>query len=401
MVLSVPSLRLTAQVATAAMLVLTACQPAPIAAPTTAPAAAAKPTEAPPKPAATTAPAPTTAPAATAAKPAAAAAPTAPVPTLAPAGKPATLVPFKWLFGFRIQANPSTAAIVIAKELGYYAEQGLDLTWDISNDQTSIRLIAAGQYQAGSLGGPGTLIDMVNENLPVKSFSIINQEGSRTFAVKADSGIKRPKDLEGKTVGYKVSYWPEYLAMMASDGADRSKVKEIEVGFSSVELANGTVDMLPVFKSNEPYTLKNTMGMNISFVDPKEFGYPTFGTALIGNSGYMKSNPDQMTGFLKATLRGLQYYLDNKEKALEIVQRNGPKEVAPELNAFIYSVEAPQVTAGVGSTIGIGAQTKEQWQREVDTLGDMKVTKGKPKVEDLYDNTFIERSLKDGKVVWP
>jgi ABC-type nitrate/sulfonate/bicarbonate transport system substrate-binding protein len=396
--LIVPSLRMAGPLLAAATLVLAACQPTP-ATPTAVPAAP-KPTEAPAKPAATTAAAaPTAAPAA--AKPAAAA-PTAPVPTLAPAaGKPASLVPFKWLFGFRIQANPSTAAIVIAKELGYYAEQGLDLTWDVSNDQTSIRLIAAGQYQAGSLGGPGTLIDMVNESLPVKSFSIINQEGSRTFAVKADSGIKRPKDFEGKTVGYKVSFWPEYLAMLATDGVDRSKVKEIEVGFSSVEMKNGTVDVLPVFKSNEPYTLKNTLAVDVAFVDPKNFGYPTFGTALIGNAGYMNSNPEQVTGFLKATLRGLQYYLDNKQKSIEIVMKYGPKEVTQELNDFIYEVEAPQVTAGVGKTIGIGAQTKEQWQREVDTLGDLKVTKGKPKVEDLYDNSFIERSLKDGKLVWP
>jgi ABC-type nitrate/sulfonate/bicarbonate transport system substrate-binding protein len=375
---SLRSLRIAAPVVLV-LLLMAACQPAP-ATPTTAPAAP-KPTEAPAKPAA--------------------AAPTVPAPTIVPAAKPASLVPFKWLFGFRIQANPSTAAIVIAKDMGYYAEQGLDVSWDVSNDQTSIRLIAAGQYQAGSLGGPGTLIDMVNENLPVKSFSIINQEGSRTFAVKADSGIKRPKDFEGKTVGYKVSYWPEYLAMLASDGADRSKIKEIEVGFSSVELANGTVDVLPVFKSNEPYTLKNTLNVNISFVDPKSFGYPTFGTALIGNSAYMKSNPDQMTGFLKATLKGLQFYLDNREKALEIVQRYGPKEVTPELNGFIYDVEAPQVTAGVGQSVGIGAQTREQWQREIDTLGDMQVTKGKPKVDDLYDNSLLDRSLKGGKVVWP
>jgi ABC-type nitrate/sulfonate/bicarbonate transport system substrate-binding protein len=376
--MSVASFRIAAQCA-AAVLILAACQPTP-ATPTVAPAAP-KPTEAPAKPAA--------------------AAPTLPAPTVAPAAKPTSLTPFKWLFGFRIQANPSTAAIVIAKELGYYAEQGLDLSWDVSNDQTSIRLIAAGQYQAGSLGGPGTLIDMVNESLPVKSFSIINQEGSRTFAVRADSGIKRPKDFEGKTVGYKVSFWPEYLAMLAADGVDRSKIKEIEVGFSSVELKNGTVDVLPVFKSNEPYTLKNTLGVDIAFVDPKSFGYPTFGTALIGNAEYMKSNPDQVTAFLKATLRGLQYYLDNKEKAIDIVAKYGPKEVTPELNAFIYEVEAPQVTAGIGKTVGIGAQTKEQWQREIDTLGDLKVTKGKPGVEDLYDNSFLERSLKDGKPVWP
>jgi ABC-type nitrate/sulfonate/bicarbonate transport system substrate-binding protein len=383
-------------VAAALALIAAACTSAAPAAPTSAPASA-------PKPAATTAPAaaaPTTAPAAPAA---AAAKPTVPVPTIAPtiAAKPASLVPFKWLFGFRIQANPSTAAIVIAKDQGYYAQEGLDVSWDVSNDQTSIRLIAAGQYQAGSLGGPGTLIDMVNEGLPVKSISIINQEGSRTFAVKADSGIKRPKDLEGKTVGYKVSFWPEYLAMLAYDKVDRSKIKEIEVGYSSIELKDGTVDMLPVFKSNEPYTIKNTLGVDISYIDPKDFGYPTFGTALIANSDYIKSNPDQMTGFLKATLKGLQFYLDNRQQALDIVQKYGPKEVSPELNGFIYDVEAPQATAGIAKTMGLGYQTRDQWQHEVDFLGDMQVTKAKPKVDDLFDNSFLERSIKDGNVVFP
>src|SRR5262245_4936971 len=132
-----------------AALLLAACQPAPPPAPTAAPA-----------------------------KPAAA-------PTQAPAAaKSQSLVPFKWLFGFRIQANPSTAAIVIAKELGYYAEQGLDLTWDTSNDSSSLRLVASNQYQAGSVSSSGTLIDMVNENLPVKSISIINHDNSKTFAIR-------------------------------------------------------------------------------------------------------------------------------------------------------------------------------------------------------------------------
>ena len=41
-----------------------------------------------------------------------------------------------------------------AKDLGSWTKvEGLDVTWDVANDQTSIRLIAAGQYQAGSLGG--------------------------------------------------------------------------------------------------------------------------------------------------------------------------------------------------------------------------------------------------------
>jgi ABC-type nitrate/sulfonate/bicarbonate transport system substrate-binding protein len=98
---------------------------------------------------------------------------------------------------------------MVAKDLGYYAEQGLDLSWDIATDQTSIRLIAAGQYPAGSVSSPGTLIDMVHEGLQLKSIGLMSEQGSRSFAVRKDSGIKRPKDFEGKTVGYKTSIWPE------------------------------------------------------------------------------------------------------------------------------------------------------------------------------------------------
>jgi len=64
------------------------------------------------------------------------------------AAKPKTLTPFKWLFGFRIQAG-AALPIVIAKDLGYYADQGLDLTWDVGTDQTSIRLIGIN----GDVGG--------------------------------------------------------------------------------------------------------------------------------------------------------------------------------------------------------------------------------------------------------
>jgi ABC-type nitrate/sulfonate/bicarbonate transport system substrate-binding protein len=355
--------RLLSLLATA-LLLLTACQPAAPAAPTAAPA-----------------------------KPAAA-------PTQAPAASK-SMVPFKWLFGFRIQANPSTAAIVIAKELGYYAEQGLDLTWDTSNDSTSLRLVASNQYQAGSVSSSGTLIDMVNEKLPVKSISVINHDNSKTFAIRKGSGISRPKDFEGKTVGYKVSPWVEYLAMLSYDNVDRSKIKEIEVGFSSVEMKEGKVDVLPVFKSNEPYTLKNVLQVEVDYMDPRQWGYPSFGTALIVNTDYAKSNPEQVAGFLKATLRGLQYYLDNKQKSLEIIAKYSPKEVTPELQNFLYEVESPQVTMNAAKSAGLGAQTKDMWQKEIDLLFDLKVTKGKPAVDELIDNSFLDKAVKDTKLVWP
>ncbi|HEY3125911.1 MAG TPA: hypothetical protein VGK07_02540, partial [Candidatus Limnocylindria bacterium] len=63
-----------------------------------------------------------------------------PTPAASGAASAKPLVPFKNLFGFSISAG-ATLPIVIARELGYYREQGLDFSWDFTTDSTGIRLI--------------------------------------------------------------------------------------------------------------------------------------------------------------------------------------------------------------------------------------------------------------------
>ena len=126
------------------------------------------------------------------------------------------LVPFKWLFGFTISAG-ADLPVVIAKELGYYKQQGLDFSWDFTTDSTGIRLIGTGQYQAGSVSDAAAPVNFINQGIPLKIISLMTQRGARALAVKKGSGITRPKDFEGKKVGIKTSPWTEYLVMLASE----------------------------------------------------------------------------------------------------------------------------------------------------------------------------------------
>ena len=72
-----------------------------------------------------------------------------------------------------------------------------------------------------------------NEDVPVKSVgAIVRSPLNRVVALK-DSGIKRPKDLEGKVVGYSGTPLSESVLkkMVKSDGGDPNKVKLVDVGF--------------------------------------------------------------------------------------------------------------------------------------------------------------------------
>ena len=313
---------------------------------------------------------------------------------------PKALIPFKWLFGFTISAG-ATLPIVIARELGYYKTVGLDFSWDFTTDSTGIRLIGTNQYQAGSVSDAASPLTYINQGVPLKSIALMTQRGARALAVKKGSGITRPKDFEGKKVGIKTSPWTEYLVMLNGDKADRSKITEVPVGFSSVELQQGLVDVLPVFTGNEPFVLSTQLNTPVEIILPDAYGYPPIGTSIVINSQYAKTNPDAITAFLRATIKGAEFMVANKAESVQIaVQYAGPGKTR-EQHEFQYDVTARDLVSGIAATKGIGYVTPAQWQAQLDLLSDLKVITAKPKVEDVLDTSFLDKVLKDGKVVWP
>jgi len=314
---------------------------------------------------------------------------------------PKALIPFKWLFGFTISAG-ATLPIVIARELGYYKQQGLDFSWDFTTDSTGIRLIGTNQYQAGSVSDAAAPLTYINQGVPLKAIALMTQRGARALAVKKGSGISRPKDFEGKKVGIKTSPWTEYLVMLSSDKADRSKITEVPVGFSSVELKDGLVDVLPVFTGNEPFVLANQLSTPVDLILPDAYGYPPIGTSLVVNSQYAKTNPDAITAFLRATIKGAEFMVANKTESVQIAVQYAGTTATRAQHEFQYDVTARDLVAGIAATKGIGYVTPQQWQAQLDLLLDQKLITTKPKVEDVIDTTFIQKVLgPDGKVIWP
>jgi NitT/TauT family transport system substrate-binding protein len=307
------------------------------------------------------------------------------------------VAPFKFLFGFTVQANPSLP-IIIAKELGYYTQEDINISWDFTTDSTSIRLIGTNQYQSGSVSDVATVANFVSQGIPLKAVCQQGQASARAFAVKQGSPIKRPKDFEGKKVGVKPGApWTEYLAMLAFDKVDRTKITEVPVGFSSVELKDNLVDVLPVFTGNEPFVLKNQLNTPVDLILPAKYGFPSVGTTMVANTDYIKNNRDVFLRFLKATMKAQEYFIANRDQTIQIAIQYGGTATSKDQHAFIYDVSAPDMT----SPKGVGWIDKTAWQQNIDLLLSLGVIKTKPNIDDLVDTTLMDEVLKDGKVVFP
>src|SRR5437762_603341 len=146
---------------------------------------------------------------------------------------------FHFMAGYKPQANLPFVGVYIAQHKGYFAAQGLDVEITHATGQGEhLKLLLQGSVDV-TTGDAESVLARRAEELPVESIALLGQRGQRAFAVLEGSDVQSPKDFEGRSVGYKVYQTPDYLAMLALNGVDRSKVQEVPVGFDPRLLAAG------------------------------------------------------------------------------------------------------------------------------------------------------------------
>ena len=99
--------------------------------------------------------------------------------------------------------NAVHSFLYVAEEKGYFKEEGLDVELQFpANPTDPLNLAAAGKITLGFYYQPDVVMARTNEEVPVKSVGTIVRSPLNRLITLKESGITRPKDLEGKTVGF-------------------------------------------------------------------------------------------------------------------------------------------------------------------------------------------------------
>ena len=192
--------------------------------------------------------------------------------------------------------------------------------------------------------------------VPIRAIALFGQRGQQTFIALADSGIDSPRDWEGRTVGYRISLPPEYLAIVDAAGVNRELVQEVRVGFDPRILVQGRVDVLAVFKSNEPDTIRK-FGFDVVQFDPSAYGVPALGLTYITREDLIAEEPELIARFLKAALKGLEFSFAHPEETVDIVLRYAENEDRDHMRFMLQAEQADAVSA-VTREHGLGWMTR-------------------------------------------
>src|ERR1700740_3753253 len=118
------------------------------------------------------------------------------------------------------------AAFYAGVKNGFFKEQGLDVTVEPGNGSANVaQAIGHGNGEFAAVDG-GTMMQLVAKGLPVKAVMGWFQRNPNAVIYSERSGIKKPKDLEGKTLALTNGDAPSALlpAFAKATGLDLSKV---------------------------------------------------------------------------------------------------------------------------------------------------------------------------------
>jgi NitT/TauT family transport system substrate-binding protein/putative hydroxymethylpyrimidine transport system substrate-binding protein len=170
--------------------------------------------------------------------------------------------------------------------------------------------------------------------LDIHDLAIVREQGTQDIvaigalvgrplaALLAQPAIRRPRDLEHRTVGVSgLPSDPAFLrAIMQADGADPDTVRQVTIGFSAVQrLATGRVAAVPAFWNAEGIALRER-GRPVSVFKVEDYGAPPYPEVLIITSRKtLAARRDDLRAALSALADGLQATLAHPERAADWV----------------------------------------------------------------------------------
>lgn len=306
---------------------------------------------------------------------------------------PETLT-MRYMGGFVPQANLPFVAVYVADDHGFFADEGLEV--DIAHagfGGEHKNLLVSGEIDITTLPASEFLQIRANSGAPYVAVMLFGQRGDFGYAVLKSSGIESPADFRGKVVGTKGIIQAEFHAMLAAHGMTVDDVEIVPTGFNPVVLAEGEVDVYPVFLSNEPDTLTRVLGEEITVFEAADYKVPTLGVVYLVTEEFLEDeqNRGKLERFLRATVRAFEFAQQDPAAAIDSTLKF-ITEREPDImhERFILDIELGNAVSDLTDANGVGWFTKAQFQALSDVLLDYGALDQGVDLDAALDRSFLE-----------
>jgi len=240
--------------------------------------------------------------------------------------------------------NPNHGPILVAQELGYFRDAGLDMRIVPPSDPNDPpRLVAAGRGDV-AVSYPHTQIFQAVRDVPAIRIGALIDSPLSTITVLADGPIKTLADLRGRKIGYSISgvEMAVLRTMLATAGVPGDAFETINVNFAlSPALLTKRVDgVIGAFRNFELFQLEIEGSKGRAFL-LEEHGIPMHDAlTFAANRERARKGDPKLRAFLDAVGRGAAFATANPEDAWTLFLK-GRANLDNELNRRAWKATVP------------------------------------------------------------
>lgn len=279
------------------------------------------------------------------------------------------------------------APLYVADELGFFAEEGLDIEFDYSFETDGVALVASGELPFALVSGEQVLLARA-QGLPVVYVAAWYQDYPVAVVAKTDQALLAPEDLAGKRIGLPGLFGANYVglrALLQYAGIAEAEVTLDSIGYNQVEaLALDQEQAVVVYTNNEPIQLQ-ARGYEITTLPVADY-MQLASNGLLTNETTINEDPELVRSMVAAMLRGVRYASTNPEEAFEIsthyVENLAQADGEVQRRILEVSIELWQAER-------LGYSEPEAWENMQQVLLEMGLLADPLDLEEAYSNDFL------------
>ena len=277
------------------------------------------------------------------------------------------------------------AGFYAADQKGQYATEGLAVTFmEGGSDVDKLAAVLDGSAQFG-VAGADELILARAAGQPVRAITTIYRRSPVVFISLAEKGITRPQQFVGKTIRTADNVAPTLRAITAFVGITPDQYTAIELPSDVASFASGEVPVWGVYINSIVVAIQRA-GYKINVIYPDDYGVHFYADTLFTTDDLIATHSDLVERFLRATLKGWTYTVENPEAVPALVQKVNPDaDLAVEYDRMIASL--PLVNTGEDH---IGWMKAEVWASMEQTLREQGVLIPPLDVTQVYTMQFLQ-----------
>lgn len=299
--------------------------------------------------------------------------------------------------------NGGSAWIYTAAAKGYFKKRGIDVKISRGfGSVASAQAIGQGKFNFGISSAPTATLQSV-KGIELSYLACCSYSSAMGVVFLKDSGIKSPKDLEGKKCGsvVKSGEYPFLPVFAKNAGFDWNKVDVVQVDnkIRTGVMLQKKVDFISCFASSvvPDVTVK---GYETGTFLYDNFDMPFYGYMLITQPEMYAKEKTLCEDVTEATLEGIKYQMLNHEEAADIFFKAIPeagmtagkrKQFEVETDLYTHVQNRPEIVA-----TGLGSVDMAKYQKMVDLV---MANLGKPgdKAPDLSKIMHLDEMI-DNKI---